>query len=236
MTHLDERESPHTPLLLAGGAFGLSLILERLPLLGWLVYPFRLFDTLIHELSHGLMALLTGGSFRHFVIAPDSSGMATTVGGWRLLVVPAGYLGAALFGGLLLLLTNRSTPRARRWLAVMLGLFFLLMTVFFARNGVAVVVGGLWAIALIALGAYGSQLLQAFGLNLLAVQCSLNALNSLRGLVRINSGPYRWPNDAQTMAELTHVPAAWWAILWSMTALAIFIGCAYLSLQRRDDS
>ncbi|MGD9099807.1 MAG: M50 family metallopeptidase [Anaerolineae bacterium] len=236
MTRTNGQESPHTSLLLAGGAFALSLILERLPLLGWLAYAFRLFDTLIHELSHGLMALLTGGHFLHFVIAPDSSGMATTAGGWRLLVVPAGYLGTALFGGALLLLTNRSSPRTRRWLALGLGVFFVLVTALFARNWGAVFVGGLWAVALVALAEYGPPLVQAFGLNLLAIQCSLNALDSLGGLVRLNTGPYQRPNDAQTMADLTHLPAAAWALLWSLMALVIFIGSVYLCLRKRDSS
>jgi hypothetical protein len=231
MTYLNKQESPRTPLILAGVAFGLSLILERVPGLGWLVYAFRLFDTLIHELSHGLVALLTGGRFLHFVITPDSGGMATTAGGWRLLVIPAGYLGTALFGGLLLLLTNRSSPRARRWLALGLGLFFILATVFFARNWTAIAVGLLWALALLAL-ANGPPLLQALGLNLLAIQCSLNALDSLGGLVLLNTGPLRRPNDAQSMAALTPLPAAVWAILWSLLALAIFIQCAYLSWRK----
>jgi hypothetical protein len=232
MTLLNRQESPRAPLILAGSAFGLSLVLEHVPLLGWLVYAFRLFDTLVHELSHGLMALLTGGRFLHFVIAPDSSGMATTIGGWRLLVIPAGYLGTALFGGVLLLLANRSSPRARRWLLLGLGLFFILTTAFFARNWTAIAVGLLWALVLVALSEYGSPLLQAFGLNLLAIQCSLNALDSLAGLVLLNTGPLRRPNDAQSMANLTHLPAAMWAILWSLIALAIFIQCAYLSLRR----
>ena len=232
MTYLNRKESPRTPLILAGVAFALSLVLERVPLLGWLVYAFRLFDTLIHELSHGLMALLTGGRFLHFVITPDSSGMATTAGGWRLLVIPAGYLGAALFGGLLLLLTNRSSSRTRRWTSLGLGLFFILVTVFFARNWTAIAVGLLWALALLALSQYGPPLLQALGLNLLAIQCSLNALDSLGGLVLLNTGPWRRPNDAQSMAALTPLPAAVWAILWSLIALAIFIQCAYLSLRK----
>lgn len=232
MIHFEKQESPRTPLALAGTAFVLSLILERLPVLGWLVYPFQLFVTLVHELSHGVAALLTGGRFVRFVIAPDTSGLATTAGGWRWFVVSAGYLGAALFGGLLLALTNRSPgSRERRWLAVGLGLFFALITLLFARNLTAIAVGGLAAATLLALGWYGSRLWLTFGLNLLAIQCSLNALDSLWGLVRLNAGPFNLPNDAQTMADLTHLPAVFWAVLWSLTALTILGGSIYLSLR-----
>ena len=148
MTVTNEYESPHTPLALAGGAFALALFMGQLPILRWLVYPFQLFATLIHELSHGLAALATGGHFVAFTISADTSGLATTAGGWRWLVISAGYLGAALFGALLLVSTNRSPgPRARRWLAAGLGLFFALMTLLFARNLTAIAVGGLAALA-----------------------------------------------------------------------------------------
>lgn len=229
--------SPHTPLVLAGVAFALSLILRQIPVLGWLVYPFQLFVTLIHELSHGLAALLTGGRFLEFTITFNASGLATTAGGWRWLIIPAGYLGAALFGGFLLVLVHRSPGnRERRWLAIGLGVFFALMTVLFARNLTAMAVGGLAALALLLLGWYGPPLLLLFGLYLLAVQAALNAVDSLLGLMQLNSGPFQLPNDAQTMADLTHIPAVVWAILWSLTALVVLIGSIYLSLRRGNNT
>jgi len=231
MLQSNERQSPRTSMALAGAAFVLSLIVAQMPVLRWLVYPFHLFVTLVHELSHGLAALLTGGRFLRFTIAYDSSGLATTAGGWRWLVIPAGYLGAALFGGVLLALTNRGSARARRWVAMGLGLFFAVALLLFARNVPAIIISGLAAAALLALGMYGSQLWLTFGLNLLAIQCSLNALDSVIGLTRLSAGPFVGPNDAQSMANLTHIPAVVWAVLWSAAALAVLIGSVYLSLR-----
>jgi hypothetical protein len=225
------------PLILAGVAFFFTLVLRHIPILRWVVVPFQLFVTLVHELSHGLAALLTGGRFLQFTMASDSSGMATTSGGWRWVIVPAGYLGAAIFGGLLLILTLRSNQeRRRRWLAIGLGAFFALATVLFARNLTAVAVGSFSALTLLALGFYGPPLLLLFGLNLLAIQSILNGIDSLLGLTRLNAGPFQLPNDAQTMASLTHIPALFWAALWSLTAVAILIASIYLSFQRNSHS
>jgi len=33
------------------------IVLWQVPWLGWLAYPFRLFGTFVHELSHGLAAI-----------------------------------------------------------------------------------------------------------------------------------------------------------------------------------
>ena len=59
----------------------------------WVFFLIFLPGTLVHELSHGLAALLTGGRFVQFTITPDASGLATSAGGWRWLIIPAGYLG-----------------------------------------------------------------------------------------------------------------------------------------------
>lgn len=40
-----------------------------------MVYPFRLFGTFVHELSHGLAAVATGGEFQRFSVQPDVSGL-----------------------------------------------------------------------------------------------------------------------------------------------------------------
>ena len=71
------------------------------------------------------------------------------------------------------------------------------------RAEVQTLVSGVTAASLLALGVYGPSLWLTFGLNLLALQCSLNALDSLTGLIRISSGPFMARTDAQSMAALT---------------------------------
>jgi hypothetical protein len=87
--------------LLLGAAFAIALILSVMPVLS---YPFRLLFTIIHELSHGLAAILTGGHFVRFILTRNGSGVATTAGGMGCLILPAGYLGTTLFSAGLILL------------------------------------------------------------------------------------------------------------------------------------
>ena len=48
-------------LKLIAGAAAVAALIAWLPWLGPLAFPFRLLSTLVHELSHGLAALATGG-------------------------------------------------------------------------------------------------------------------------------------------------------------------------------
>src|SRR5688572_17239803 len=97
-----------TSLWIMGGIGALSVLLWNLPGLDLLFYPFRLFVTFLHEASHGLAALLTGGSIDRLIIAPDTSGLAYTRGGFRPLVVLGGYLGSCVWGGALLVASRRA--------------------------------------------------------------------------------------------------------------------------------
>ena len=106
----DEEFTAQQTLLLIGLAGLATLLIAFTPWLSLLDYPFRLLVTLVHELGHGLAALLTGGRFIRFVIFPNGSGLAYTAGGWRFVVIPAGYVGVAVFGAGLILL-----GRSHRW-------------------------------------------------------------------------------------------------------------------------
>src|SRR5262245_25920199 len=116
-TILDKPPAALRPAPILGLAAVVALVLTFVPWLGVLAVPFRLLVTIVHELSHGLVALLTGGHFERFVVFPNGAGVAYTAGGWRALVIPAGYLGAALFGAALIVL-GRNTRAGRVALAV----------------------------------------------------------------------------------------------------------------------
>jgi len=78
----------------------------------FLVYPFRIFVVFLHEISHGLAAVLTGGAIESIGLSFDEGGVCRTRGGWPFLILNAGYLGSLLWGATFLVLGERRT-RAR---------------------------------------------------------------------------------------------------------------------------
>ena len=200
--------------------------------LGWLgplAYPFRLLTTIVHELSHGLVTLLTGGVFLRFVVFPDGAGMAYTAGGIRWLIIPAGYVGAALFGAALITL-GRSHQRSRVALGVLgaalalLTLRYGLPTVFSAQFlsglltvGTGVGLGALLLVAAWRVGARGSLFL----LNLVAFWVGLSALGDLGTLFTVTTvSGLSDLSDAHAMARITFLPPAFWALVWVLVSSA----------------
>lgn len=109
--------------ILALGAFLIAFILWQYEPVSFVVYPLRLFTTFIHELGHGAATLFTGGDFIRFEVKPSGAGLAYSNGGLRTLIIPAGYVGTALFGSILLYAANRA--RHPEWIAMGLGGLFI---------------------------------------------------------------------------------------------------------------
>jgi hypothetical protein len=62
--------------------------------------PIRLLAVFVHEFSHASACWLTGGKVKGIQVETDEGGVTKYVGGCRLIVIPAGYVGAAFWGGL----------------------------------------------------------------------------------------------------------------------------------------
>lgn len=77
----------------------LTLILSRTPF----KYPFLWMETFFHEFSHGLVCLFTFGRIHRIELKFDGSGSCSTIGGMRIPILLAGYLGASAWGTLIYL-------------------------------------------------------------------------------------------------------------------------------------
>ncbi len=124
------RTAVERDVLLALLAFLIAFALWRSNDFSLLVFPLRLFVTFIHELGHGTAALLTGGRFDHFELKSTGAGLAYSRGGVRSIIIPAGYMGTAIFGAMLLYVTNRF--KRPEWIAIGLGVFFAVLTLFYS--------------------------------------------------------------------------------------------------------
>ena len=195
----------------------------------YLLYPFKLFTTWVHECGHALMTLMVGGRVTAILIRPDTSGLTLSlVPAGRLprgLVASSGYLGAAMVG--CLLMTATRVEKWARLILLGLGAFMLVTLVLWIRNlfGFAVVLA--WGVGLVALARKSRGSAPRFLLSLLAVQVALNSVYDIRVLFQIDRGN----SDAAAMARLFLLPPWVWATAWMMISVAML--AATLSMTRR---
>jgi hypothetical protein len=220
-----ERRFRRRSLLIALFALGLAFIAWNVPALDFLMYPLRLFVTFVHEVGHGLAAILTGGRVFELQVMPNGAGLATTSGGNRAIILAAGYLFAAMFGAGLFFVAN--TTRYTRAVTVAVAIFIagiaLLYTAFLSTAWLV----GLGMAAVLALLAWkGSRDLNQLALIFLATITGLNALVDLFGIVQYSGasmGQVR--NDAAAFsAEITPLLPAWsCALCWAAIAVGLCV-------------
>lgn len=206
------------------------LVLWQIPGVGLVVYPFRLFGTFVHEISHGLAALATGGNFHRFTVSPDLSGLAWSAGGWRWVISSAGYIGSAVFGGLLILLAARGV--ASRVLLMVLGLALALLCLLFVRNLFGIATGLALAAAMFLAGYRLRPPWSDMVLLVLALQLVLDGFNSLFTLLRLSAAS-NVQTDAMSMAQATGIPAVVWTVIWAAISLAMLLLTLRLAYRRR---
>lgn len=190
-----------------------------------LVYPLKIFTVLLHELSHGLAAVLTGGRIVSLKLTADQGGLAVTAGGWQLLVASAGYLGSMFWGGLILLAAARS--RTDKMISFVIGLTVAVATVLFVRNLFGFLFGLAFAGAMAALGRWGGAGLNDLVLKLLGLTSILYAVIDIYSDLIVRTVP---GSDAWAMSQLLFGPPLLWGLLWMLLALsaaAIFLRLSF---------
>lgn len=237
LTLTDNRLARRNALVISLVALAVVFILWNVPAFDSLLYPFRLFVTYVHEAGHSLMAILTGGEVLGFTVSADGSGVATTAGGTRALIIPAGYLGAAFFGAALFYIIN--TIRYPRSISIALGIMLIIFSVLFARPDrfgapLALIIGLLFGAGLIGLGWKAQRVVNLLVLNVLAMVTSQNAVMDVLSLIRnsnatLNTGRGIITNDAASFSREVAplIPANVWALVWAglsilMLGIAIY--------------
>ncbi len=213
-----------------------TLLLWNLPYGGFVLYPFKLLATWLHEMSHALMMTLTGIGLSGVEIYRDSSGVAYTASSGgplaTAIVSAAGYMGCSLWGAVILV----ATPTAKAARRV-----FLIMAALMGWTAVMVVIPvdgdyfGPWVVAGLAVAA----ILVAFLVparwrvaiaHFVAAQACVNALLDIRVLLRpsqvVNGVDSPLASDAHAMAYAsfgtTDRWAVWtWAIIWLVWSLLV---------------
>jgi len=213
-----------------------SLVFLQLPFGGLVLYPFKVLNTWMHEISHGIVMLLTGVGFDRMDVYPDGSGLAFADGSagplGKGLIAAAGYMGTPLWGVVLLWL-GQEPLAARRALAVVGLLLGLSATAFIANRfgQVTIATTSLFMVgAALALRGRGAVIL----VNFIAAQACIGALVDIRVLYRpflVVAGEERG-SDAHQMASATFGHSEPWAIwLWASVWLVWSLAILFVALK-----
>lgn len=183
------------------------------------VYPLKIFVVMLHEISHGIASLSTGGTIEKIVLDPYQGGVCYCGGGNAFLTLSAGYLGSLLWGVALLALAG--TRRiSNRTLLTVVGALVVLLTALYVRNGFGLLFGlGFGATLVLAgrrLGAAASRV----------VLTALGLTSCLYAILDIKSDILDRPHlesDAAMLAEITPLSTTAWGVVWIGVAVIVSV-------------
>ena len=202
---------------------------------GVLAYPLVYLLTLVHELGHGMTALLVGGRFDTFHMWSDASGLAQAYGhtGWQQALICAGGLVGPALGAAAGLALSRRPRWARAGLAA-IGLFLVWAMLFKIRGGfglgVAVVMVALTLGVAFKGKAGWAQLVLAF----LSVQLALSVFSRGDYLFEKSAhvGGVDRLSDAAIMGQMLGGPYWLWGGLVGLVSVAALAVGGWLMLRR----
>ncbi|MBU1109023.1 MAG: M50 family metallopeptidase [Candidatus Riflebacteria bacterium] len=198
------------------GGMVIPFILLGFALYFWnssLLLPIKYLTVFFHELSHALASILTGGEVVHIEISSNQGGLAVTRGGWRFIVLSAGYLGSLVWGSAILLAAAKT--RHDQQITAGLGVLLLLVTAIWVRNMEGVIICALTGFGLLGIAAYSSEQVCDQFLKFLGLTSCFYVLFDIKDDLITRSIR---ESDAYRLSEMLHVPDWLVGVVWLVIA------------------
>lgn len=202
-----------------------TLALPHIPVLNIVWLPLMWLSTVIHELGHGVAALLLGGEFLGFVIHPDGSGAATSSVPpgdlTRALTAAGGLVGPALVAASWFIMGHRPLG-ARVGLALFGGGLVVAAALVADPGFTQIYLGSVGGLALIGAALLSPGWAQG-ALVFLAVQMSLSVYTRSDYLFTDIALPAGAPSDVAVIASRLGGPYWAWGVACGLFSLFVLV-------------
>ncbi len=207
----------------------LAILVFYLPY--YLTAPLKWYETFFHELSHGLAAMLTGGSIETIDIKFKGSGTCWTRGGIGPLVTFAGYTGASLWGALIYMSAATVNYRTSHILASIILITIIITTILWVRDIQTLIImlamGGILSLTL----KFGKSDKIKLFVEFIGLYILLASIQSPTFLIDgINKG------DGASMAKQTLLPEAIWVGIWLAWSIGLLLFLYYRTYSNNQKS
>jgi hypothetical protein len=180
------------------------------------IYPIKLFVVLLHEISHALIAIITGGKVISIEINYMLGGACNISGGNHFLISFAGYLGS-LFWGALLFLFSFDNKKLRNFT-----IFLAIMILYFAANYITGALGVLFSLffilILLLIPKYLSFYVNKILFSSIGLISCLYVVTDIKEDIFVRE--FRI-TDAQLLSESLGLSPLFWGFIWLVISIIV---------------
>lgn len=195
------------------------LVLAIISIFLWdtfIIYPIKLFVVLLHEISHGIIAVLTGGEIIEIKITETLGGTCITKDGSHFFIAMAGYLGSLFFGAMLFI--SAYNRKINLWTSIILVSLLLIFSANFINGTLGLLLSLGFVILLIISTKYFNKTIHSYIMKFIGlVSCLYVVIDIKEDIISSNN----FDSDAQIIAYLTGSPAILWGVLW--LGISVFV-------------
>lgn len=190
-----------------------------------IIYPIKLIVVTLHEISHGIAAVISGGEVISLDIGFNLGGKCTTQNGEQMLIASSGYLGSFIFGALIF-----SAAYMKRYGNWMLGIIAAIVLLFITNlsqnmNFNLILFSSVIIIALLknfAPQIISNYLIKTIGL----VSCFYVAIDIFEDVLSQD----QLVSDATILAGVSGISEVIWGIVWlaiTITGIVFLLRLGY---------
>jgi len=180
------------------------------------IYPIKVFVIVLHEISHAIAAIITGGTVRSISISSYLGGVTKTNGGNSLVIASAGYLGSLIFGALLFI--SAYNNKLRKPIATILSVIILLSTIGYIKENIQVFFGLLISVFFFLLPRFFNEFITTFFLKFIGLISCFYVLTDIKNDLITTSIR---ETDAQVIEFLTGFPSLAIGFIWLVISIII---------------
>ena len=204
---------------------GIILLFVAVAIALWntpVIYPIKLFVVMLHEMSHGLMAIIFGGEIIEIQIDQRVGGYCryTVPSGFfsRFMIASAGYLGSLFWGVLILIFAIRTNYD--RHISLIIGIFLMVLSWFVIKNGELfgiIVTLGFGLFMLVSYKVLPDKFHDYFLKFIGITSCHYVVLDIKSDLIdRTGIG-----SDADAIADMVGIPSILVGVIWFVIAIVV---------------
>lgn len=195
-----------------------------------IVLPLKILTVFLHELSHALATMLTGGAVESLTIDLQQGGAVWSRGGNRFVVLSAGYCGSLLIGVLLFIAAVHTDWD--RLVVAGLGGVILMVAVLYVRDAFALGFGVFTGVMMIVTARFLGHALSDLLLRLIGLTSMIYVPYDIFSDTIVHS---ELRSDARMLAEEFGGPTLFWGGAWLLISLGVIGLCLAYGLGQNSN-
>jgi len=184
----------------------------------WVIYPVKLLVVLLHEISHGIASVMSGGVIKSIEISYELGGVCKSQGGVPFIVAFAGYPGSVIWGSLIFL--SADYPKYGKYFLSALAAIFIFVTANYITGAPGIIISLSFSIIFWVAPRYLNRTYNHLFFRILGLSSVFYAFLDIKQ--DLFYAGYR-ETDAELLESITGISAWFWGILW----LSISAGVIY---------